>query len=240
MNAENEKHNLMSKSLQAFLDAFGDAQPDLKWIRDEFRFRYEMETGSMNSFGNHVDTTNRFKRNRNSEKFTKKVAKDNGDTWYNDFRKEECRSGNSFDKSFCKDVDGDKMRKEDELMVNEMRKKIEIDSAKNYGFTERPVEAKNFDFHSSNFDSSRIEAQFNARKYLAQDKLSLDSIESNWRRPSFAVNTQSLRNTANSNISRQLDYNLDEHLIKRRSIVNSIDFLQNYPDYGGVDGSLGE
>ena len=81
------------------MDAFNKAQPDLKWIRDEYQFQYEIEDDNIGDLQRH-----RRKRDQNTIQINPNDLKssENGDTWYKNYRSTECQLENNSDKSFCK------------------------------------------------------------------------------------------------------------------------------------------
>ncbi|CAO1412420.1 unnamed protein product [Diamesa hyperborea] len=208
--------------LQDFLDAFNKAQPDLKWIRDEYRYQYETD-GENN--GKDLQRHRR-KRDENTIQINPNDLKssENGDTWYTNYRTIECQQENNSDKSFCKGFhskesepfasSNSNMQRQpefsaqfDELKDDEKNHAIVKEDAKNEninnlhkdihvvealtqqentasGTDDDDINNKQF---NSNYDmtNSKLQARFNAKKFMERERMKLTDIESGWKQHKY-------------------------------------------------------
>ncbi|CAO1394386.1 unnamed protein product [Diamesa serratosioi] len=190
--------------LQEFLDAFNKAQPDLKWIRDEYQFQYETDGDNNGDLQRH-----RKKRDENTIQINPNDLKslENGDTWYKNYRSIECQLENNSDKSFCEGFHSKKSEqvdsnlnmqrqpnlsaKFDELQSGESKWNTEMkevpQTQQGYsasGTDDDDINNKQF---NSNYDmtSSKLQARFNAKKFMERERMKLTDIESGWKQQKY-------------------------------------------------------
>lgn len=190
------------------------------------------------------------------------IAEVNGDTWYNDFRKKECSRA---DKSINDGLQqADNLPQNDARNLQEIKFDPQVAAPQTQPSHDKILKSKqiiagapgeaevkhefetikvgiNLDGRTTAtpiiLDNSAVQARFNARKFLAQDRSSIVDLQQKWDKqkkslparqshsqPFFGLNSE-INQENYSNVSSNFNYLVDNHVmdpLMKRSVSNAV------------------